>query len=74
MGALGVAWAWHSSHRPLSWQAVPRQGVPHVLCGRGQAGALLSAVLPAKALADYVSWDCIPCTVPWTTLALLLLF
>lgn len=69
-GAPAVAPAWHSSHRPLSQQAVPEQGVPCVLRGRGQAGALLPALLPAKAPAGYVSQDHSPRTMPGTTPAL----
>lgn len=69
-GTLGVAPGWHSSHCLLSWQAVPGQGVPRVLRGHGQAGALLSPLLPAKALTGYISQDHSPCTVPGTPPAL----
>lgn len=69
-GALGVAPGRHGSHRPLSRQAVPGQGVPRVLRGHGQAGPLLPALLPAKAPTGYVSGDRSPHAVPGTPPAL----
>lgn len=69
-GDTGVAPGWHCSHHPLSCQGVPGQGVPRVLRGRGQAGTLLPALLPAKAPAGYVSRDRSPRTVSGTPLGL----
>lgn len=57
---------WHSPHRtPSSWQAVPGQGVPRVLRGRGQAGEVLPALLPAEAPGGYVSPEGGPSRCAW---------
>lgn len=56
----------HHTYRLLSQQAVPGQGVPRVLHGHGEAGAMLPALLPAKAPTGYVSWEDIQPAVPGT--------
>ncbi|XP_041329295.1 RUN and FYVE domain-containing protein 4 [Pyrgilauda ruficollis] len=59
-----------SSHLLLSQQAVPGQGVPHVLRGYGQARPLLPDLLPAKAPAGHMSGDSSPATMSGTPPAL----
>lgn len=69
-GGPGTVRGWLSSHLLLSRQAVPGQGVPHVLRGHGQARPLLPDLLPAKAPAGSMSGDSSPGTVSGTPPAL----
>lgn len=69
-GGTGTGQGWLSSHLLLSQQAVPGQGVPHVLRGHGQARPLLPDLLPAKAPAGNMSGDSSAGTVSGTPPAL----